>query len=195
MDAEWTIQAAPQGEPFTLDQAKRAARVEVNDEDAEIQGWIKAARQDAEEYLHRGLLTQDWRLTIEDWADRIVLPLAAPLQSVLSVKYYDTAGVQQTLSTSVYVVDLDAEPGAVNLAPASVWPALQAQRARPIEINYRIGWQNAAAMPEVIRSGIAIMISARSARLTGSDWKDARDAAESCWSPWRIWAPPVGACQ
>jgi hypothetical protein len=52
--------------------------------------------------------------------------MAAPLQSVTTVKYYDASGVLQTLASTVYQVDTVSQPGRIVLAPTQIWPTVQA---------------------------------------------------------------------
>jgi uncharacterized phiE125 gp8 family phage protein len=91
------------------------------------------------------------------------LPRAAPLQSVTSVKYYDTSGVQQTLSASTYQVDTFSEPGRILLAPNQVWPSVQAGRALAVEVLYVVGWTSADNIPADILEAIYLRVGTRHA--------------------------------
>jgi uncharacterized phiE125 gp8 family phage protein len=195
MRADWTLVAAPAEEPLTVDQVKAQCRIyAVGDEDALLTEYIAASRQDAEEYTSRGLFTQTWKLTQDDWSDEIWLPRAAPLQSVSSVQYYDASGVLQTLATSYYRTDTVSEPGRVVRAPLQVWPALEAGRAGAVIVNYIVGWTDVDNIPSLINHGIALLVQGRYRRETGPAWRDTWDAATSCWSKYRVsWRPPVCA--
>lgn len=112
---------APTVEPVSLAQAKKHLRVTDDDEDALIETAIRASRRNAERFLGRALVTQTWELVIDEFPDaEIKIPLP-PLQSVLSIKYDDGSGVEQTLDTADYDVDAASEPGWV--VPASSWPS------------------------------------------------------------------------
>ena len=148
---------------------------------AEIRAHAREMVAMAEAHLQRALLTQTWKLSLSDWADVMALPMAGPLQSVTHIKYYDTDGVQQTLSSSYYTVHTGAEPGAVALAPGYSWPTVQPYRHLPIEITYVCGWTAATSVPEVIRQGIRLLVGAFDADRTGGESAGARQAAAMLW--------------
>lgn len=115
---------APAAEPLTLAEAKAHLRVTSSDEDALVTRLIAAARRQVEATLRRRLITQTWRLLRNDFGAPIVLSDLAPAQSIVSVKYLDTAGALQTLATSVYQLVKEAPPRLV-LAYDQAWPDLR----------------------------------------------------------------------
>jgi uncharacterized phiE125 gp8 family phage protein len=189
----WSLTTAPVLEPFTLAEAKAQIRSVQDKEDATVQSYIKAARAACEEYQFRGLLTQSWTLALSEFVSVIPLPMAAPLQSVTSVKYYDTNGTQQTLATSVYTVDTRSRPGRLALAAGQTWPAIQSLRkVNRIEIEYIVGWTSSALIPESIRQGMRILIGNmdvdRDGMAVGTE--QAMRVAKSLWSDRVFWTPP-----
>lgn len=187
---EWIQTLAPTIEPLSLAEAKAQLRIAHGDDDGLIGSYIGAVRQAAEDYLARGLLTQTWKLTGPAFADQMWLPMAAPLQSVSSVKYYDTAGVLQTLATTVYTVDTVSRPGRVVRAPLQTWPTVQSDRlSNPVEITYLVGWDAKEKIPERIRQGCRAYLG----YLENRDDMNARAAAESCWADRVFWKPPTCA--
>lgn len=135
---------APAEEPVTLAEAKVFCQAEADDttHDALIEDiLIPTARQACEARTGRALITQKWRRTLDGFpcgGGPIELE-RAPLVSVQSVKYLDTAGVQQTVDPAVYVVDKDHEPGRIGLAFGQVWPPALWQIAS-VEIAYTAGY-------------------------------------------------------
>jgi uncharacterized phiE125 gp8 family phage protein len=115
---------APTKEPVTLDMAKAHLRVDDGEEDALIAQIIATAREWCEDFQRRSYVTQTWRLTLDEFpcADEISIP-RPPLASVSSITYVDTNGDTQTLATTVYAVDTDAEPGRVYLKYNQTWPS------------------------------------------------------------------------
>jgi uncharacterized phiE125 gp8 family phage protein len=191
---EWTLVTPPDGEPITLDAAKRHCRITHDDENSLIQSYIAAGRQAAEDALGRGLLTQTWKFTSERWANVLWLPMAAPLQSVTSVKYYDAIGTLQTLATTVYTVDLVSRPGRIAKAAGQTWPSLQSdRRVGRIEITYVVGWLTPADVPERIKQGIRSYVGYLDSDREGLDVDadKARAAAEACWIDRVYWKPPT----
>jgi uncharacterized phiE125 gp8 family phage protein len=70
--------------------------------------------------------------------------------SVVSVKYIDTAGVEQTLSPLDYLVDMDSEPGYVVPAYGKTWPCTRAQ-INAVRVRYTAGYgATAADVPQSI---------------------------------------------
>lgn len=193
LTANWSRTTEPTAWPISLDDAKAQARVTHSDEDGLFAGYIATAVAMAEDYLGRGLLTQTWTLTLDDWSNRIWLPMAAPLQSITSVKYYDASGTLQTLSSTYYGTDSSARPACLVKAPNQTWPALQAdRRSWRVEVVYVVGWSTAASVPDRIKQGIRLMVTALDANRDGTDASGdvARRAAEQCWAD-RIFVPPV----
>lgn len=191
---EWALVTAPTIEPLTVAEAKTHARITHTSEDGLIDSYIKAARQAAEDVLNRGLLTQTWKLVLDDFANEIWLPMAAPLQSVTTVQYYDTAGALQTLATSVYDVDTVSRPGKVVLKADQSWPSVQTERrSGAVIITYVVGWLTAAAIPPRIRQGVRLYVAALDANRDGltEDFERGVKAAEACWADRIYWRDPV----
>lgn len=192
-EVTWSVTTAPTSEPFTTAEAKAQIRSVQTTEDTLIDEYVKAARRAAEDYLGRGLLTQTITLNISDFVTVLQLPMAAPLQSVTSVKYYDVNGTQQTLSTSVYTVDTVSRPGRIALASGQSWPAVQSdRRVGRIEIKYVVGQTTAAAISPAIMQGMRLYIGAMDADRDGqgADTKRALDVAKLFWTDRVFWSPP-----
>jgi uncharacterized phiE125 gp8 family phage protein len=173
-----------------LEEIKAHLRITSGDEDFTLASYIRTATDAAEAYMGRGLLTQTWKLLLDGWANIIDLPMAAPLQSVTSVKYYDDAGVLQTLSTSIYDIDTVSRPGRVVLKSDQAWPSWQQTRLNgAIEIVYVVGWASADLIPERIRQGIRQYVGYLYLDREGAETNAlaAEQAAERCWSDRISW--------
>jgi uncharacterized phiE125 gp8 family phage protein len=193
IDCAWDLTTPPVLEPFTVAEAKDQIRSVQDQEDGLVSAYIKAARTAAERHLSRALLTQTWTLTISDFATVIPLPMAAPLQSVTSVKYYDEAGVQQTLATSVYTVDTRSRPGRIALASNQTWPAVQSLRSvNRIEIAYVAGWTAKELIPEDIKQGMRVLIGMMDVDRDGMEpgSEQALRVAKAFWTDRVFWTPP-----
>lgn len=158
---------APTIEPITLPEAKAQCRVDTSDEDALIAGLISAARQYAETYTHRALVTQTWDLKY-DWfpCGPIELPLP-PAVSVTSITYLDTAGASQTWSSANYLTEFPVGPKAshARLTPAygvsypSTYSVMNA-----VTVRFVCGYGSTAALalaaiPASIKAGIKLLVS------------------------------------
>jgi uncharacterized phiE125 gp8 family phage protein len=128
---------APAAEPVLVADAKLHLRIVGTDEDTYLTHLIKVAREKVERDSRRALITQTLELQLDRFPAGqgvIALPYAAPLQSVTSVTYTDTAGAATVLSTNDYESDIDVDPGRVRPVSAKTWPstdnALGAVRVR-----------------------------------------------------------------
>lgn len=153
------VATPPTVEPITLAEAKAQCRVDISDDDALIESLIGAAREYCEKLDWRAYLTQTLELWLEEWPcdDEIELP-RPPLQSVTSVKYYDTADAETTLSTAVYYVNTISQPGEVHLKYQQTWPTAILRDYNAICITYVAGWTSAALMPKTIKQAMLLLI-------------------------------------
>lgn len=153
---------APAEEPLTLTEAKAHLRVTAADDDTYITTLIIVARQWAENVTRRALITQTWDLFLDKFpsmlspGSMIEVPLP-PLVSVTTVKYTDTDGVQQTLSASLYDVDINAERGRITPAYGEVWPSTRAEM-NAVEIRIVAGYGATAFVPVKIKQAMLLLI-------------------------------------
>lgn len=133
----------PSRYPITLAEAKKQCEIDDSDttHDTYVGLLIAAATSEAEQFLHRQLVTQTWRLYIDYWpkCGYINIPFGR-LQSVESVKYTDYAGNETTLDTGEYIVDTESEPGRIVLGYEKVWPTDTLYPSNPIEIEFTCGY-------------------------------------------------------
>ena len=117
----------PYAEPMHLIEAKLQANygTETTLQDPTINGKIAAARESVERDTMRAMLWQKRSITMDEWPDRIDI-YCCPVRSDMpvAITYYDTAGAQQTLATSVYKVRYDLEPATITLKSQQQWPTL-----------------------------------------------------------------------
>jgi len=191
----YALVTGPAQEPITLDEARRQAKIVGEESDTILRSYIVSAREEAEAKMRRALFTQTWRYDVHEFDEVMPLPMAAPLQSVTHVKYYDANGTLQTLSASYYEVDTLATPGRIVRAPDVSWPALQAdRRTGRVQITYVAGWATVASIPEKIKQGIRMYVTYLDADRDGMDAQAtaARESAAACWSDVVHWVP---ACE
>lgn len=140
----------PATEPLTLAETKLYLRVDHNDEDMLITEMIAAAREAAEQHMHRSLITQQWKLAFDQCLPaRIALPMG-PVQSVVRISTLDEAmSVSDISSTSYYL-----NAGKTHLKLTTSVSGHQ------IEIIYSAGYGDASAVPKAIRQGMLLHIGA-----------------------------------
>lgn len=144
--------------PVDLASAKLHLRVDGTDEDTLITSLITAATQMAEQETGRALMTQTWELSLDSFPTAIELT-RMPVQSVTSVKYYDTDSVQQTLSSGAYTLSVADDFSFPQIVPVygTEWPTAQ-DRLDTVAVRYVAGYADAASVPEAIKQWIKLMI-------------------------------------
>lgn len=148
----------PTVEPFTLAEVKSQLGIQTADtgSDTLITRRITEARQWAEDYMGRAIFTQTQEVRFDDFPplvglheramfpnryqdfDAIKLPFP-DLQSVVSVKYIDIDGTEQTITASDYVVDTYDYIGAVRPAYGVAWPSVRPE-ANAVRVQYKCGY-------------------------------------------------------
>lgn len=134
----------PAEEPISLSEAKLFLRVDDTAEDAVITRLISAAREAAEDYIRRSLITQNWVLWFDDYVSAAVRLPMGPVQSVTHVKTYSRVGSASTMDSAGYYLNAGKESLFFDAAPIST----------KIEIAYQAGYGDSAAVPEAIRQGL-----------------------------------------
>lgn len=142
-----SITTAPSGSVVTLAEVKQHLRIDSDDtyDDDLLNAYIATAVERSEIITGRALLRTTYKLEIDTWRE-VQLP-KPPFVSITSIKYIDTDGNEQTLSTSDYEIDDAREPTQIYF---KVNHQLHDQ-LRPIEIVYQAGYTNAAAIPSGIK--------------------------------------------
>jgi uncharacterized phiE125 gp8 family phage protein len=148
----------PAVEPVTLAEAKAQLRITDTAQDALITGLIIVARKDCENELQRSLITQTWEIARDSFPEAIEL-LRGPLQSVVSVKFDDLNGTEQTLDPITYRVDTYRLTGWLLPDPDYSWPETR-RHVNAVRVRYVAGYGlTAADVPEPILQWIKIRIA------------------------------------
>lgn len=152
---------APAAEPVTTAEVKAAARIDDSNLDSQISILISAFRQQAEHKQERRLITQTVELVLDEFPASNEINLILPdAQSVTSVKYLDTAGAEQTLSTGIYALDVDSTPSRLLLKYDQEWPYTQ-DVPNSVRIRYVVGYGAASTdVPNNTRQWIIAQVCA-----------------------------------
>lgn len=147
-------------ELISLAQAKLHLRVDITDDDALITSLIIAARMHAESSTGRSFAQHTYRADIPCFADIMILPWR-PIQSISSIKYYNTDSPEALTTVDSAVYDLYSN--AVVRRYGNDWPTAWAIRPDAVQITYVTGYlDNAspqvAALPDTVRSAMYLMI-------------------------------------
>ena len=140
----------PVAEPVSLAEAKLQCKAEGAEEDALLSIYIQAVRKMAEHELGRVLMPQTWELTLDRFPFHEIELALTPLQSIVSVKYLDINGDEQTLAPSSYYLEKERVPGWLFPAVGAYWPdTLDA--ANSVRIQILAGYADAASVPSNIK--------------------------------------------
>lgn len=146
----------PSVEPVSLAEAKHHCRTDDSADDAFITALIVAAREQAEHETGRALCTQTRELVLDAFPEDFVLR-GAPIISLVSLKFIDEAGVEQTLDPQDTQLDKDSEPGYLIPAYGKAWPASRAE-PNAVRVRYTCGYGAAAAVPQGIKHWILLAV-------------------------------------
>lgn len=176
------LTSSPAVEPVTAAELRTLLNESVSGlPDSEAEAFIVEAREWIEETTALALITQSWRLALDQWpahdepwwdgvrqgsiADLhgsrkysdLDLP-RFPLQAVDSVTVYDESSTSASVTIAdTFDVDTYRKPGRLTLKRGATWPvALRANNA--IEIVYTAGYGDAASdVPAALRSAVKRM--------------------------------------
>ena len=157
---------APENEPVTVADASRHLRLNDSTLQAEEYPLVEALIQSAREaidgargWVGRALITQTWELVLDEFPCdeiRITLP---PLQTIVSIKYDDANGAEQTVSSANYIVDTSSEPARVVPVSTFFWPPTK-DKINAVRVRFTAGYgDDGADVPMPIRAAMLIMIA------------------------------------
>ena len=146
----------PVDEPVTLQEARDQCRLDDEVEDALISEYIAAARDYAERITGLPLMPQTYVMRADCFSCE--MPLKPNLINVLSVKYIDSNGDQQTIDPAKYVVETNSIVGSIYPAFGEQWPTTRHQK-KAVEITFTCGFASRAKVPDTIKSAMKLLIN------------------------------------
>lgn len=176
----------PAAEPLTLAEVKAHLRVDLADDDALITRMSQAAREWVEAETGRALITQSWRLSLDDWpqGDAVTL-LRPPVQAIVQVRTIGTDGAPTVWDASGYALSFGAEPQRLIRKSAS-WPST-ARKTGAIEIDLTCGYGAAGAdVPAALRQAILVAASRLYERRGGEANELAMNQAFALIAPYKV---------
>lgn len=196
---------------------KPSLRIDANDLQAYVESVaIPAAAQWCEDYCNRSLINRGMQINLDrlpgtlpfgtegyvggyaenfnavDWVRSpyglaLELPLAPAKSGSVVFKYTDAAGVLQTWSSALYVVDLPVGPSAM---PARIWPAFgqswpayRAQR-NAIQITWTAGYGvDSNTIPAMLKAAMLLHVEWQ---VDGRKDLATLEAAKKCAATFRV---------
>jgi uncharacterized phiE125 gp8 family phage protein len=149
----------PEGHPLSVDAAKRQLRIDLDNtsQDTEVAEFVASAHRKIENDLGFPIMRQTRRTSLYGFPCGLLWLGGGADLEVVSVKYYDQAGVQQTVPPADYIVDAVSRPAYLMTAPSKSWPSTQT-RPGAVEIEWQAGWQNPSDVPESILHAMKLLI-------------------------------------
>lgn len=186
----------PPVEPVDLATFKSHLRIFHNDEDDLIEQYLASARTYAENTLTwRALVERTLEYSLDRFPAIIKLP-RPPLLEVISIKYLDADGVEQTLDAADYIVDTHKEPGEIH--PVNSWPS-NLYKLPLVTVRYKAGYEPVegeetdytANIPDDIKNGILLLAAhfyeMREPYIVGPNVIRVPVSAVDLLMPYRVW--------
>jgi len=137
----------PTVEPVTLVEAKAHLNVTDSNDDSMISGMIIGAREHAEHYTGRSLISQTWTIRLDKFPYYAINISKPRLISITSIKYQDGDDVQQTLVENTdFFIDKYSEPSII-IPSTSGWPSTYTDGLNAVEIVAVQGYEDSGASP------------------------------------------------
>ncbi|MEP3197080.1 MAG: head-tail connector protein [Lentilitoribacter sp.] len=150
------LSQSPLSEPITLDEAKAHLRLDHDSEDDLLNLLIATAREYLESQTQLALMTQSWRLCLDNWpTDHCVKLHKSPVQSIDQIEQFDGNGDAQVVSTSEMLLDSNAHPARLYINSQSD----PEQVINGIEITFTAGFHSASEVPDMLKRALLIHIA------------------------------------
>jgi uncharacterized phiE125 gp8 family phage protein len=148
----------PAAEPVSLDEAKAFLKLETDADDSLLATLIAAARVAIETRTRRVLVSQAWRLYLDDLprAKSVQLPIM-PLISVDAVTVYDGTGEPIVLPATDYLADIITEPPRLRFNVSA--PIDAGIEMNGVEIDFTAGYGDPADVPEPLRMAVLQLVA------------------------------------
>ena len=139
---------------------KAHLRIDEDHEDGHLRHLIEVATEQVETRLSRQLVMATWSFTLPKWPRSGMVELTRPpIAAVTEVRYWDAAGVEQTLAPAAdwYRTRADVEPGQLVFLPNVVFPDHD-DRDDAITVEFMAGYGDSANdVPSSIRHAIMVL--------------------------------------
>lgn len=150
MDPLVRVVVPPAAEPLSVADIHAQSHADPDaEDDAYVEGLIADARMALDGptgWLGRSLITQTLELTLDEFPERKIELPYPPLQEVVSVKYTDANGVEQTLDAARYRLVNASDHSKPYIVPAYgyCWPVTRCEEAA-VRVRYTAGYGDAGA--------------------------------------------------
>jgi len=156
------LSSAPSGDVVTTAELRRELRLgDIMDFNNDLDLYQDIAVEELEADCRLQLLTATWKLLLDRFPcnaeDVLEIPLA-PVQSVSSIQYYDTAGDLQTWASSNYDVSDGDFPKRISTAGDGIaWPSTELRPDAAI-VTFVAGYGTASDVPAIAKGIIRMKV-------------------------------------
>ena len=156
--------------PVSVPEVRQHLRVDTEEEDFTIEGYIRAALMHVERLTGVAFETQTWRWYGDEFpSDGEICLGLGPVTAVTTVAYLDAEGADQELDPGEYRVDTVSQVGRVILA-GSAWPSTNAVE-NAVWVEFTAG---RAVTPADVQHAIKLMVASMyEDRSSGGELMDA----------------------
>ena len=153
----YTSITPPVAEPLTLAELKAHLRLDGTGEDELLASLGRIAREHLERVSGLALVSQAWRLYLDDWPPSGVLEIArGPVVSVDAIRAFDELGEESEVTLAGHVLD-----GARR--PARLWlrerPASR-QAVNGMEVDFTAGFgESGADVPDTLKRAMLLHVA------------------------------------
>ena len=153
------IVTAPSVEPVSLSEALTHCHADSSVEDSWFTLAIQAAREKAEEYQGRAYIEQVIEWILDGFPHTPALLPRSPVMTFTSLKYYDTADTEYSLTLTDLHIDTDSDPARIILDYGLTWPSIVLREGSSVIIRYSAGYgATAASVPAKVRLAILFLV-------------------------------------
>ncbi|WP_370189258.1 hypothetical protein [Qipengyuania sp.] len=147
----------PAEEPITLDQVKEFVSIDATEAefDTLLGGFIAAARGHLQAITGTRLVVQTVELQADSWSDLLCLPIG-PVSDVVSVKYDDVDGVEQTIADTVYELTGAGLARGIRTKVGEGWPNSVRSVSGAIRVALTVGYDT---LPPELETALLLMVS------------------------------------
>jgi uncharacterized phiE125 gp8 family phage protein len=197
MDCNWKLIIPPTVEPVTTADVKLHARIDHDVEDDLVDGWIVAGRELIESAMRRSIITQTWDMIFDGFPGLPYRVVNGPVQSVQSIKYYETDNTETILydaetpvgTENEFLIDTDSDPCRIAHAYGYTWPGVTLREIASVKIRIRTGYaDDAASVPGMIKQALWLYCSIANENRAGELTESAMKPFYSLLNSRRLWA-------
>lgn len=154
--------AAPTDPVVTTQQVKAHAIVDFDDDNDLLDSLTQAAIDHLDGWsgvLGRCLVSQTWRLDLDDWPACGSIRLPFPDVTSATLKYSDEADAEQPVNAALYEILDDSKSGIIKFRDAFTYPGIYSDRSDGVRVTFVAGFGNADAVPSAIKVAIKMLVT------------------------------------